>query len=81
MQEIYLRIISLFQNLVENLRFGVEKGMECKFDLRKHINIKKKLQKIRPLRGNPTDRVLDLVIKTKFNLKIMKFVANFEKLV
>ena len=34
-----------------------------------------------PLRGNSTDNVLDLVTKTKFHLKIMKFVANSEKLV
>ena len=34
-----------------------------------------------PPRGNPTDKVLDIVTKTKFFLKIMKFVANFEKLV
>ena len=34
-----------------------------------------------PLRGNPTDKVLEFVTKTKFHLKIMKFVANFEKLV
>ena len=33
------------------------------------------------LRGNPTDKVLGLVTKTKFYLKIMKFVANFEKFV
>ena len=31
--------------------------------------------------GNPTDKVLDLVTKTKFHLKVIKFVANFENLV
>ena len=31
--------------------------------------------------GNPTDKVLDHVTKTKFHFKIMKFVANFEKIV
>ena len=34
-----------------------------------------------PLRGNPQDKVLGLVTKTKFHLNIMKSVANFEKLV
>ena len=31
--------------------------------------------------GATTDKVLDLVTKTKFQFKIMKFVVNFEKLV
>ena len=32
-------------------------------------------------KGNPPDKVLGLVTKTEFHLKIMKFVANFENLV
>ena len=31
-------------------------------------------------RVSPTDKVLGLVTKTKFHLKIMKFIENFEKL-
>ena len=31
------------------------------------------------LRGYPTYKVLGLVAKTKFRLKIMKFITNFEK--
>ena len=29
--------------------------------------------------GNPSDKVLGLVTKTKFHLKIMKYVANLKK--
>ena len=37
--------------------------------------------KLKQTRGNPTDKVLYPVTNTKFYLKMMKFVANFEKLV
>ena len=33
------------------------------------------------LRGNPTDKVMGPVTKSKFHLKFMEFVANFEKIV
>ena len=77
-----LYIKSIFWQLI------VLKQTELYQELKKYYKFRKISVKIQgvtswelSLRGNPSDKVLGLVIKTKFYLKIMKFVADFEILV
>ena len=73
-----------FWQLIDKLKQTIKTNklyQELKID----INLEKYDLGVRPwglpLRGNPTDKVLDSVTKTKFYLKIMKFFAKFEKFV